>query len=205
VNNIIYLRLIGPVARLKSRPGVIIIIRVRIPPGLSKSGLRSSRFCSRSSRFCSRFCSRLRSSLSSRLRSRFRSRFRSRLRSRLSSNIAPVPTRIGGDLYRTWSPELLTFLTTKRGSVIILIGEDIERDVCLGLLLGLSMLAFTLEFPGRGVPRSVKSSPTSLVVASLLTSKILAMTLLPMGATCILVFLLDELLSLTKLSSRSLA
>ena len=54
------------------------------------------------------------------------------------------------------------------------------------------MLAVTLEFPGRDVPRRVESNPTSLVVASLLTCKILAMTLLPMGTTCILVFLLDE-------------
>ena len=67
------------------------------------------------------------------------------------------------------------------------------------------MLAVTLEFPGRSVPGRVESSTTSLVVASLLTCKILAMTLLPIGTTCILAFLLDELLSLTKLSSRSLA
>ena len=67
------------------------------------------------------------------------------------------------------------------------------------------MLAVTLEFPGRGITGRVESSTTSLVVASLLTCKILAMTLLPMGATCILVFLLDELLSLTKLSSGRLA
>ena len=69
----------------------------------------------------------------------------------------------------------------------------------------MSVLAVTLEFPGRGITGSVESSTTSLVVASLLTCKKLAMTLLPIGTTCILAFLLDELLSLTKLSSGSLA